>query len=334
MNATTFIATSGSGLARATRGADGAWSVTTRLPEVDFRCLAVDPHQPDVLYAGTQGRGLWRSADRGASWQPHALAERIVKSVAVSPAAPGLIVVGTKPPHVLLSRDEGVTWDELEAFRRIRSRRIWFSPAEAPGTAYVQGLALSPTDPNVIAAGIEAGATVASFDQGRTWTNHLDGTLRDCHSLTFHATDGSWVYEGGGSGAGAAFSRDGGRTWQQAREGLEGHYGWAVAAHPADPAVWYASTAPGPMKAHRIGRAEAHIYRKRGPSPWQKLAGGLPDPLMDMPYALLTDPGAPRHLYAGLISGEIWFSADEGDHWERLPVRLPGIERALIMLVS
>jgi hypothetical protein len=71
------------------------------------------------------------------------------------------------------------------------------------------GLSVSPTDPNVIVAGVEFGALVRSEDGGRTWSNHRKGALRDCHSLTFHATNGNWVYEGGG---GATVSRDGGLT--------------------------------------------------------------------------------------------------------------------------
>lgn len=334
MNADVFIATTGGGLGRAARGADGAWTVASLLPEVNFRSLAADPHHPGVIFAGTQGRGLWRSIDRGATWQPFALDDRTIKSVAVSPAMPGLIIVGTKPPHILISRDNGETWQALEAFHRIRSRRLWFSPAELPGTAYVQGIALSPTDPNVIIVGIEAGATVASFDQGQTWTDHIGGSIRDCHSLTFHATDGDWVYEGGGSGAGAAFSQDGGRTWRQVPSGLDRHYGWSVAADPAQPDLWYASVSPGPRKAHRAGHAEAHIYRTRGSEPWEKLSGGLPDPLMDMPYGLLTDLYAPGHVYAGLHSGDVWFSADYGDRWEKLPARLPTVERALLALFA
>lgn len=51
-----------------------------------------------------------------------------------------------------------------------------------------------------------------------------------------------------------------------------------------------------------------------------------------MPYALLTDPGAPGHLYAGLADGAIWFTADHGGHWESIPAGLGGIEHALIIL--
>jgi hypothetical protein len=91
------------------------------------------------------------------------------------------------------------------------------------------------------------------------------------------------------------------------------------------------------MKAHNDGHAEAFIFRSAGGAPWQKLAlseaeGGLPQPLNHMPYALLTDPAAPGHLYTGLSNGEVWHSTDHGDTWKQLPFNLAGIHRTLIML--
>jgi photosystem II stability/assembly factor-like uncharacterized protein len=228
-------------------------------------------------------------------------------------------------------------------------RWFWFTPAEA-GAPYVLAIALSPSDPDVIVAGVEAGAVLRSGDGGKTWKGHLKGAIRDCHSLTFHATDSNWVYEAGGYGA--AFSRDGGATWQQpdtatlfdfirlmrgggvrpSSSGLDRIYGFAVGADPARPEVWYISVSPGPFKAHVEGKAEAFIYRKSGDSSWEKLNGGLPQPLPHMPYALLPDRDAPGHLYAGLSNGDVWQTADYGDHWQQLPLNLGSIWTSMIML--
>jgi photosystem II stability/assembly factor-like uncharacterized protein len=216
-----------------------------------------------------------RSDDRGKTWHPAGLSGQVVKSLAVSPLDPGVIYAGTKPPGIFVSRNGGQDWTELETFRQMR-RWYWFTPAE-PGAPYVQALVLSPTDPNVIVAGIEFGAVLRSADGGGTWQGHLKGALRDCHSLAFHAKNGDWVYQAGGNGAGAAFSRDGGVTWTQPK-------------------------------------------------------AGLAQPLSYMPYALLTDPAAPGHLYAGLSSGDVWHSADHGDTWQQLPFNLTSIHRSLIML--
>lgn len=325
-----FLATNGSRLARAECAANGHWSVELLLEFTNVRCLAADPHNRKVVYAGTQDNGVLRSDDRGISWQPSGMQGHLVKAIAVSPAEPGLIVAGTKPPDIFVSRDGGQNWTLSESFRQTR-RWFWRSPAERPFSAYIQGIALSPTDPKVIVAGIEAGAVVRSTDGGKTWQNHRKGALRDCHCVTFHASNRDWVYEGGGTGAGAAFSRDGGNTWTQMRQGLDRHYGWAAAADPARPDIWYVSLAPGPMKAHSADNAQAYIFRWMGGT-WEKLNGGLPQPLPHMPYALLSDREAPGHLYAGLSNGDIWHTSDYGDHWQQLPVNLDTVWTAMIML--
>src|SRR5262249_22940555 len=162
-----------------------------------------------------------------------------------------------------------------------------FSPAETPFTAYVQAIALSPTDPWTMVVGVEAGAVVQSRDGGQSWSDHRRGALRDCHSLTFHVASGEWVYEGGGTGAGVSVSRDAGTSWMQPGEGLDRHYGWAVAADPAHPEVWYASVAYSALSAHRENHAGAVIARSVGGASWEPLSGGLPQPLNHMPYALV-----------------------------------------------
>jgi photosystem II stability/assembly factor-like uncharacterized protein len=332
MSMNTFLATTGHGLARASLSANGEWSVEFLLNDQDVRSLASDPLNPMVIYAGTQGNGVLRSADGGKTWRSLGLAGQIVKALAVSRTQPGTVYAGTKPALLFVSRDGGVNWAELESFRHIPSRRFWFSPAEKPFSAYVQAIALSPTDPQTLLVGIEAGAVVRSTDGGRSWTGHRRGALRDCHALTFHATNGDWIYEGGGTGAGVSVSRDAGATWRQPREGLDRHYGWAVAADPAHPEVWYASLAPGPWKAHSMHNAQAMIFRSVGGAQWEPLSGGLPQPLNHMPYTLLSDPTAPGHVYAGLSNGEVWHSTNHGDSWHKLPFCLKGIHRTLLML--
>ncbi|MGE5220858.1 MAG: WD40/YVTN/BNR-like repeat-containing protein [Omnitrophica WOR_2 bacterium] len=337
MNANLLISISGNGIARAICGANGAWQVEFPITGQDIRCLAADPRHPHLLFAGTQGQGVLCSKDAGKTWHPGGLAGRIVKSIAVSAhpggnaTGSGMVFAGTKSPaSIFLSEDGGENWVELEAFRRIRSRWLWFSPAEPPFTAYVQGIALSPDDPNVLIAGIEAGAVVRSQDGGKTWSDHRPGAIRDCHTITFHATNGEWVYEGGGTGP--AYSRDGGQTWRQPKGGLDRRYCWAVATDPLHPEVWYVSASPGPLKAHSKDNAQAYIYRSVGGALWEKLNGGLPQPLDSMPYALVTNRYATGHLYAGLGNGDVWFSEDYGDHWKKLPFNLSGIHTALLLI--
>jgi len=333
-----FIATPGVGLARASMSEDAEWIVDHPLAGEDVRCLASDPANPRLIFAGTQGNGVFRSADAGKTWQHSGMKGQFVKSLSVSPTEPGTIYAGTRPAYLYVSRDGGASWSEIESFRSIRGRRLWFSPAESPFKAYIQSIGLSPEDPQVIVAGIEFGAVVRSADSGQTGSSHKKGSLRDCHGMTFHATSGDWVYESGGSGGGVAVSRDGGDTWRQLKEGLDRSYGWACAADPERPEVWYASLssmAAFPKlipAAHIDGEANAYIFRSSGGAPWEKLTGGLPDPLDYMAYSLVTLPGRPGVIFTGLANGDVWHSTNYGDNWERMPFNLGGIHRQMIIV--
>lgn len=174
------------------------WQVERVLEGLDVRCLAHDPREPAVAYAGTQGHGLLRSADRGRTWRRAGPADAVVKAIAPSRHEPGLVWVGTKPAAVHAVHDGGERWEPAAPFPRRRSW-FWLTPAERPlRQPYVQGLAENPLEPGVLIAGIEAGALVLSEDGGGSWSGHRRGASRDCHTLTFHARDGGWAYEGAG----------------------------------------------------------------------------------------------------------------------------------------
>jgi hypothetical protein len=49
-----------------------------------------------------------------------------------------------------------------------------------------------------------------------------------------------------------------------------------------------------------------------------------------MPYALVTDPADRGHIYAGLCNGQVWESADQGDHWATLDLDLVRVHRVLV----
>lgn len=334
-----FIANDWTGVTRAERVA-GEWQITRALGDTAIHCLASDPHRPGSVYAGTRSDGVLRSDNAGLNWSPAGLEGVPVKSLAFDPSRPGVLYAGAKPVSLYATHDEAESWQELPALRATR-RWWWFSPADPPGTTpYVQAVTVSPGDPDVILAGIELGAVLRSEDGGRTWSNHRSGALRDCHSLKFHQTDPNRVFEGGGSGVGAAVSRDGGRTFSQPKAGLGRKYGWMIASDPEKPDVWYLSASDQPRllrgefvpPAHNDGDARAHLYRSAGGGPWEKLKGGLPDPLDYMAYALVPDPNRTGHLYAGLANGEVWFTADYGDSWERLPFNLGPIHRDLAIV--
>ena len=302
-----LYAATGDGIARLDE-AGGRWTSELFLTGDGAQCLAVDPRDPDTLYAGLSAQGLSRTQDGGRSWVDCALPERSVFSLAVS-AADGAVYAGTEPSRLFRSVDRGETWRELEGLLELPSRPTWSFPPR-PWTSHVRWIAPSPHDADLLLVGIELGGLMRSTDGGETWQDHRPGAQRDVHSLAWHPRVGDRAYEAGGGGT--ALSEDAGETWQPADEGRDRHYTWSVAVDPDDPALWYVSASTSPFAAHGGGDPQARIYRRRTGEVWRALAGGLPDRLPAMPYALVAGDA---RLFAGLANGQIWESSDRGDSW-------------------
>jgi len=309
-----LYAATGDGIARLDE-VGGAWTGALSLPGSGAQCLAVDPADRETLYAGLREGGVRRSADGGRAWIDCELPEPAVFSLAVS-AADGAVYAGTEPSRLFRSDDRGESWSDLEALLELPSQPRWSFPPR-PWTSHVRWIAPSPQDAGLLLVGIELGGLMRSTDGGVSWQDHRPGAQLDVHSLAWHPHVPGRAYEAGGGGA--AFSTDAGETWQPADEGRDRNYTWSVTVDPDDPDCWYLSASTGPFAAHGGGDPQARIYRRRDGRPWEPLAGGLPDPLPAMPYALLATEG---RLFAGLADGQIWESADGGDRWAAL--RLEG----------
>jgi photosystem II stability/assembly factor-like uncharacterized protein len=302
-----LYAATGDGIARLDE-ADGAWSVELFLSGSGAQCLAVDPRDPDTVYAGLRERGVRRTGDGGRTWADCGLPEPGVFSLAVSPVN-GAVYAGTEPSRLFRSDDGGETWRELEALQDLPSRPTWSFPPR-PWTSHVRWIAPSPHDADLLLVGIELGGLMRSTDGGATWEDHRPGAQPDVHSLAWHPTAEGRAYEAGGGGA--AWSDDAGETWHPADDGRDRNYTWSVALDPEDPDVWSVSASTGPFAAHGGRDPEAKIYRRRGDEPWEPVDGGLPDPLEAMPYALVASD---ERLFAGFADGRLWESRDRGDSW-------------------
>jgi photosystem II stability/assembly factor-like uncharacterized protein len=307
-----LYAATGNGLARLDE-AGGEWSVELSLTGGPVQCLAIDPADPARVYAGLREGGVRRTDDGGAGWVDCSPPQTAVFSLAVS-AADGAVYAGTEPSALYRSDDAGETWRELDALLELPSRPTWSFPPR-PWTSHVRWIAPSPHDADLLLVGIELGGLMRSTDGGATWQDHRPGAARDVHSLAWHPHAEGRAYEAGGDGA--AWSEDGGETWRPADEGRDRHYTWAVAVDPNDPARWYVSASTGPFVAHGRGDPQARIFR-RDDGTWRSLAGGLPDPLPAMPYALVATD---QRLFAGLADGQLWESRDRGDTWRACQLR-------------
>ena len=178
-----LYAATGDGIARLEESA-GSWTVELRLPGSGAQCLAVDPNDPDIVYAGLREGGVRRTDDAGASWIDCTLPESGVFSLAVS-AADGAVYAGTEPSRLFRSDDRGERWRELETLLELPSRPTWSFPPR-PWTSHVRWIAPSPHDGDLLLVGIELGGLMRSSNGGESWQDHRPGAQRDVHSLAWH----------------------------------------------------------------------------------------------------------------------------------------------------
>ena len=103
-----------------------SWSYLGPTPPIsEVLNIAFDSRDPDLVYAGTQGDGLWKSSDGGAGWQavsiPGMLPPIYIADIAAHPHLTHTVYVrlysyASSPnpqPNLFVSPDAGVTWQEL-----------------------------------------------------------------------------------------------------------------------------------------------------------------------------------------------------------------------------
>ena len=131
---------------------DGEWVVDSQLTGLATHCLAVEDHQPEEVYCGTFGQGLWHSTDAGRTWEnvgTNIIGEQVM-SVAISPLerhnGQSVIYAGTEPSAIFRSADGGATWRDLATLRQLPSVPTWSFPPR-PYTSHVRWMTPDPLHP-------------------------------------------------------------------------------------------------------------------------------------------------------------------------------------------
>ncbi len=86
------------------------------LPGAVLTALAVDPHNPERLYAGFQRGALMVSEDGGLTWRSSSSGlnpETSVSDLVADPAHPGVLYAATVDSGVYVSTDSGATWTAI-----------------------------------------------------------------------------------------------------------------------------------------------------------------------------------------------------------------------------
>lgn len=259
-------------------------------------CLAPGGRdQPGVIWAGTLPGGLFRSADRGESWQ---LCESLwtrperprwfgagydhpgIHSILVDPRDSAHLVVGVSVGGLWISHDGGASWD------------LGGQGFEADYMPPGQRADLVMQDPHLIA--------LSPTDPDRIWCQHHCG-----------------IY----------VSDDGGRHFRESKQVKPSSFGFAVAPHPADrDRAWFVPAQKDECRVPVAGKLVVTETRDGGRT-FRTHDAGLPQgPSYDVIYrhALAVD-AAGTHLAMGSTTGNLWLSASSGQSWQLLTAHLPPI---------
>ncbi|MEM9529394.1 MAG: glycosyl hydrolase [Pseudomonadota bacterium] len=249
-----------------------------RIADIDLH-----PQDPNTWYVAVGSGGVWKTTNAGTTWSPVFDKQKVysIGALTIDPSDPNRIWVGSGEDvggrHVsfgdgiYLSRDGGANWENRGLPASEHITQIIVHPEDS-GTVWVasQGPLWNP--------GGERGIYLTT-DGGETWERTLgDDAYTGAASLVIDLRDpdvlyaATWqhhrtvaAYMGGGPKSRIHKSEDGGRTWEELKQGLPsgnmGKIGLAISPH--NPDTLYA--------AIELDRREGGIYRStdRGAT-WEK----------------------------------------------------------------
>ncbi|MEZ6106224.1 MAG: hypothetical protein R3B96_08955 [Pirellulaceae bacterium] len=254
--------------------------------------------EPGTIWAGTIPGGLFRSRDRGDSWEMiESLWSRDdrwrwfgggkdspgIHSVAVDPRDSQHITIAISCGGVWTTFDGGETWEA-----RTEGMRAEYMPPELayePNAQDPHRLVQSPTEPDV------------------WWVQHHNGIFRTVN---------------------------GGQQWTEFTDVSPSVFGFAVAVHPTNAqTAWFV---PAVKDECRVP-VDAKLVVNRttdGGATFETLSTGLPGShCYDIVFRHSLDvDGSGTRLVMGSSTGSLWVSEDSGDSWRTVSNHLPPIYSA------
>ncbi|HKP04968.1 MAG TPA: hypothetical protein VJU77_16570 [Chthoniobacterales bacterium] len=173
---TIWVGAVSGGIWKTTNGGT-SWSTNTDfLPNIAVNCLAMDPTNPNILYAGTgegfyanngvQGNGILKTTDGGANWIPLPNTTNNadflwVNRLAISPTNPQIVLAATRSGKILRSINGGIDW--VITLNSVNMEDVRFRPLDGTNV---------PTVPEIVTcvAGNFRGQVYYSTDEGLNWT--------------------------------------------------------------------------------------------------------------------------------------------------------------------
>ena len=157
-----MVSIGGGGDASYSRDGGKNWvAATDARGKLTARSFALDPTNPQTVYLGSEGNGVYKSTDGGQSW---ALANRgmldyHVTALAVDPAQPQTVYAGTDEGKLFKTGNGGQSWEDV-------SSRLPFDRGSG-GT--IDQIAVDPAAPGTMYLTAGRAGLLASHDGAATW---------------------------------------------------------------------------------------------------------------------------------------------------------------------
>jgi len=145
--------------------------------------LAVDPNDPQIVYAATTNHGVLKSADGGQSWLPLNQGlppSPVALAVTAHPNEPHVVFAGLERAGAYRSTDGGETWQPVGAGLNPESR--------------VTDAVFDPTDPQVMYLADSFSGVYRSTDGGSSWMQINNGLRTRAVNELALSTDGQHLY--------------------------------------------------------------------------------------------------------------------------------------------
>ena len=137
--------------------------------------IVPDPNNANIIYVGTPAGGIWKSLDKGVTWNPLSdyLPQIGVSGIAIDPQNSNVIYIATGDDDafntisagVFKSVDGGQTWNETG-----------LNPSNAPQS--MNDIYMHPNNASILWVATSNGL-YKSVDGGDNWTNKQSGNIKD-----------------------------------------------------------------------------------------------------------------------------------------------------------
>jgi len=322
--------------------------------------LKGSPADPDRLYASQSsswfGQVVQRSDDGGKTWAavgntfaydgvpgthqwydgtPHPWEFKRVWHFEPSMLDPDMVYAGVEDAAIFRTTDGGQTWQELPGLRGHGTGSQWTPGAGGMG---LHTILLNPGDPANIVIAISAAGVFRTDDGGATWrpinrglkSQYIpdpEAEIGHCvHRIARHPSRPSVLFMQ--KHWDVMRSDDGGELWREVSGNLPTDFGFTIDVHAHEPDTVYVVPIKSDSEHYPLD-GRLRVYRSRtGGDEWEALSDGLPqrncyvDVLRE---AMAVDTLESCGIYFGTTGGQVYVSADSGDHWSAIARDLPAV---------